>query len=89
MKDGRTQVKRIESLIQRHQNCIRQLADLAQPMILRNTLLQRHTTEHFVLNSLVTTHATQTSQPAVQTNGKGPISTSSSMNNARTIAALE
>ncbi len=52
--------KGIELVVQRHKNDIRQLADLAQRVILRNPLLQRHTTEHLVLNPFFTTHTAET-----------------------------
>ncbi len=39
-------------------------------MILRNTLLQRHTTEHLVLNPLVSTHTAKTNQPEDRTKAR-------------------
>ena len=52
----RARVQRVEPRAKGLQHRIRQLANRTQRMVLRNTLLQRHTTEHPILNPLVSTH---------------------------------
>ena len=64
---SRGRVHLIERRAQRGQNHIREPAYLAQRMILRNTLLQRHVAEHPTLQPLVSTHTPYTITIANQT----------------------